>query len=143
MRVTGLHRANGVAGARPISPRLVTMKTRREFLAAARSRRAARNSLVLQGRRRTDATDTEIRVGYTASRKVGNAVLRNRAKRRMRAAAAAVLPAAGRPGWDYVLIARHGSTAHCEYSGLVKDLETALRSVHGSHGRRSGRRAGR
>src|SRR5204863_5574173 len=67
-----------------------------------------------------------IRVGFTASRKVGNAVVRNRAKRRMRAAAATVLPSHGQPGTDYVLIAR-GSTADRPFAELVADLEAALR----------------
>jgi ribonuclease P protein component len=71
---------------------------------------------------------TGIRVGFTASRKVGNAVVRNRAKRRMRAAAASVLPARGRRGTDYVLIARAG-TADRPFSKLVADLEAALRRI--------------
>ena len=50
----------------------------------------------------------EIRIGITASRKIGNAVARNRAKRRLRAAAREALPLSGRPGHDYVLVARAG-----------------------------------
>jgi len=69
-----------------------------------------------------------VRVGFTASRKVGNAVLRNRAKRRLRAAAAAVLARDGRKGTDYVLIAR-GATGERPYAELVHDLEGALRQV--------------
>jgi len=67
-------------------------------------------------------------VGFTASRKVGNAVLRNRAKRRLRAAAAAVLARDGRQGTDYLLIARAG-TGERPYADLVHDLEAALRQV--------------
>jgi ribonuclease P protein component len=69
-----------------------------------------------------------VRVGFTASRKVGNAVLRNRAKRRLRAAAVAVLPRDGRKGTDYVLIARAG-TGERPYAELVRDLEAALRQI--------------
>ena len=69
-----------------------------------------------------------MRVGFTASRKVGNAVIRNRAKRRLRAAAARVLPQAGRPRTDYVLIARAG-TARRPFASLIADLEAALRRV--------------
>jgi len=69
-----------------------------------------------------------VRVGFTASRKVGNAVLRNRAKRRLRAAASAVLARAGRKGTDYVLIARAG-TGERPYAELVRDLEGALRQI--------------
>jgi ribonuclease P protein component len=77
-------------------------------------------------------------VGFTASRKVGNSVARNRAKRRMRAAAASVLPFHGRPGTDYVLIAR-ASTPDRPFSALVADLESALRRIeYDGAGRRSG-----
>lgn len=69
-----------------------------------------------------------VRVGFTASRKVGNAVLRNRAKRRLRAAAAEVLARDGRKGTDYVLIAR-AETGERPYAQLVGDLEAALRQI--------------
>jgi ribonuclease P protein component len=69
-----------------------------------------------------------VRVGFTASRKVGNAVLRNRAKRRLRAAASAVLARDGRQGTDYVLIAR-AETGERPYAELVRDLEGALRQI--------------
>lgn len=106
------------------------MKRRRSFLAAARGRRAVRPNLILQGRRRTADPDAVIRVGFTASRKTGNAVLRNRARRRMRVAARAVLAEQGRPGWDYVLIARRGATARAVFGRLLADLDAAVREVH-------------
>ncbi len=82
-----------------------------------------------------------VRVGFTASRKVGNAVARNRAKRRLRAAAAEVLPRQGVPGTDYVLIARSGTGAR-PYAQLVADLEGALRQVARSARREEIRNAG-
>lgn len=66
-----------------------------------------------------------IRVGFTVSRKVGSAVARNRARRRLRAVAAKVIPELGQPGHDYVLIGR-GGTLHRPYTALVEDLRTAL-----------------
>ncbi len=68
-------------------------------------------------------------MGVTASRKIGGAVIRNRAKRRLRALAREVLPHAGRPGTDYVLVAR-AAMARRPFGALVADLEEALRRVH-------------
>lgn len=84
---------------------------------------------VLQGRDRGDG-DPAVGVGFTCSRKVGNAVARNRAKRRLRAAARAVLPAKARPGWDYALIGRAGATAARPFALLLDDLRAALDRVH-------------
>jgi len=66
-----------------------------------------------------------VRVGYTASRKVGGAVQRNRAKRRLRAAARAVMPGAVVPGFDYVLIART-AVLTCPYVDLESNLRSAM-----------------
>lgn len=87
---------------------------------------------MLQARRRAEGETTEAgpRVGYTCSKKVGNAVKRNRAKRRLRAAAAAILPEAGRPGWDYVLIGRAEATAARPFALLLDDLRGALARIH-------------
>jgi len=118
---------------------LVRLKTRADFLrVAAARRRAVRPGLMLQAALRPPGSAPgnpletggveAVRVGFTASRKVGNAVLRNRAKRRLRAAAAAVLARDGKKGTDYVLIARAG-TGGRPYAELVADLEAALRQI--------------
>lgn len=103
------------------------LKKRAEFLAAARARRHATPGFLLQARPTGGAT---IRVGFTCSKKVGNAVARNRAKRRLRAAAQAVLPDHGREGWDYVLVGRHRVTAERPWPALLSDLRGALKRVH-------------
>jgi ribonuclease P protein component len=111
---------------------LARLKHRADFLrVAARRRRAVRDGLVLQAAPcppQAAAEAAVIRVGFTASRRVGNAVLRNRAKRRLRAAAAEVLAREGRAGTDYVLIARAATPAR-PYRALVGDLAGALRQL--------------
>ncbi len=78
--------------------------------------------------------EDEVRVGFTVSRKVGNATRRNRARRRLRAVATEVLPELGRPGCDYVLIGR-ARTLDRPYAELVEDLRQALGRVGGKQGR--------
>ena len=109
--------------------RLNRLKNRRDFLRVAAGRaRAARPGLILQAAPRPEAGEAAPRVGFTASKRVGNAVARNRAKRRLRAAAASVLAQRGKPGTDYVLIAR-GETGTRPYLELLADLEGALRQL--------------
>ncbi len=117
---------------------LATLKNRADFLRVAGARRkAVAPGLVVQAAARPSNADVErvMRVGFTASRKVGNAVARNRAKRRLRAAAAAILPSEGAAGTDYVLIAR-SSTAERPYPALLADLKGALRRIEGGAGKR-------
>lgn len=84
---------------------------------------------ILQARNRAD--DAGPRIGFTCSRKVGNAVSRNRAKRRLREVARLTLTPRARTGWDYVLVGRANSTAAMTFTQLQSDLETALARIHG------------
>lgn len=68
------------------------------------------------------------RVGFTASRKVGNAVIRNRARRRLKALAGEILPKHALTGHDYVLVARRDTPVR-DYAALRRDLETALKKL--------------
>jgi ribonuclease P protein component len=142
-------------------PAIGRLKTRPEFLkVAATGAKWVTPGLVLQARQRPtspgptspgsafpgpaapetgtapDAGAEPVRVGFTVSRKVGNAIRRNRARRRLRAVVAEVLSEHGRAGCDYVLIGRAG-TLDRRYADLVADLRTALARIgtKGSQGR--------
>lgn len=107
------------------------MRTRPQFLAAARGRRQGTSSMLLQGVCRSDGL-AHVHVGFTCSKKVGNAVARNRAKRRLREVARLVLPQMARPGWDYVLIGKPGATGEVPFTTLERDLRHALQKLHES-----------
>ncbi len=116
-----------------MTARLIRLKTRADFVRVAAERaRAVRPGLIVQAAPQPADAGRTLRVGFTASKRVGNAVVRNRAKRRLRAAAASVLPLHGRPGTDYVLIARAG-TGERVYAELLADLEAALRQLARPH----------
>lgn len=108
---------------------LTTLQHRPDFLRAASARRQGTGGFLVQARDRADGT-TATRVGFTASKKIGNAVARNRAKRRLREVARAVLTQSGQPGWDYVLVAKPGVTTVRDYALLLTDLQTALAQIH-------------
>ncbi|MEM7237050.1 MAG: ribonuclease P protein component [Pseudomonadota bacterium] len=114
-------------------PPPAVIRKRRDFLACARARKWVTPGMIVQARARDD--DAPPRVGYTCSKKVGNAVARNRAKRRLHEAARAVVASDGRPGWDYVLIGRADATAERAFPDLINDLRTALSRLHTTRGR--------
>jgi ribonuclease P protein component len=100
------------------------LTSRPQFLAAAKGVSEARGAVVVQRLDRGDGSAT-VRLGFTATRKVGNAVIRNRAKRRLREAARAAIPLLAVPGSDYVFVARMG-TADRPWDRLLDDVKSAL-----------------
>jgi ribonuclease P protein component len=82
---------------------------------------------VLLVRPREDG-DSTMRVGFTVTKKMGNAVVRNRMKRRFRALARETLPEYGVPGADHVLIGRAGGIER-DYASLAAELKRALKKV--------------
>ena len=82
----------------------------------------------LPGETGPDQSGTTIQIGFTASRKVGNSVVRNRARRRLKAVVDEVMPLHAKPGLDYVLIARRDTPTR-PYALLVEDLKLALRKT--------------
>lgn len=112
--------------------RIDRLRKRADFLAAARHMRRVCGAVTLEmaptPADQVPAPQT-LRLGFTASKKVGNAVARNRAKRRLRAAAYALLPLSGRAGHDYVLVARAGILVR-DFAALKDDIAEAARAAH-------------
>ena len=105
---------------------LETLVKRVDFIAASKAEKFVGNSIIVQAR--YNASEN-IRVGYTASKKVGNAVVRNRAKRRMRAAAMDTLAQYGTAGADYVLIGRAKTTCTVKFEDLKIELIRAIKKL--------------
>jgi ribonuclease P protein component len=107
--------------------KLTVLRRRPEFLEVAKTgKKWVALGLILQvGPLKTDPN---LRYGLTATTKIGNAVIRNRARRRLRALAFDVLPGHASPQHDYVLIAR-AATATRNFVELTKDLTTALKNL--------------
>ena len=120
---------------KPFMPaRIGRLKQRSEFLKVAAARRKwVAPGLILQARQNDPASapsqnTSELRVGFTVSKKVGNAVHRNRARRRLRAVAAEVMGSHAAHDVDYVLIGRRDTLVR-PFTELRDDLETALRRM--------------
>ncbi|RAU23885.1 ribonuclease P protein component [Paramagnetospirillum kuznetsovii] len=116
-----------------MATRLDRLKQRADFLRIAALRRKwAAPGLILQAApgTETDPQADSLRVGFTVSKKVGNSVCRNRAKRRLRAAVDAIFPSQAALGLDYVVIGRR-ETLERPYSLLLQDLQAALKRVGG------------
>ena len=105
-------------------PPIERLKKRPDFLACAQAPSCARGAVLVQARPRGDDQPL-VRAGFTATKRIGGAVERNRAKRRLREAVRLLLPEHARPGCDYVFIARGGVTTR-PWARLLDDVKTAL-----------------
>lgn len=108
---------------------IAVLKTRKEFLrAASRGKKHAARTIVIQAVPTPDDSPSPQRVGYTVTKKVGNAVVRNRIKRRMRAIVAEIFADYAQTGMDYVLIGRRAAMER-DYKDLVGDVKYCLRKL--------------
>ena len=115
------------ANSQSLKADLQTLTKRQDFILSSRGLKHSCDTMIVQTKKNELRT---VRVGITCSKKVGNAVVRNRAKRRLRAIAREILPTWGRVGFDYVLIGRHGSTISSEFKNLKNDFISALEALH-------------
>ena len=122
---------NGALTAPSLCKQIVVLAVRADFLKVATGRRQSTPSFLLQARERPEPEAAMgIRVGYTCSKKLGNAVMRNRAKRRLREIARKVLPGLGKLGWDYVLVGRPDATINRPFDLMLGDLHRAMAQIH-------------
>ncbi len=103
------------------------LKRRAEFLNAAKGARFQAPSFLIQASDRRDRSSP--RVGFTITKKTGNAVERNRIRRRLREAARRVIPLAGKQGYDYVIVARRTALTS-PVDAMLAELERALKRLH-------------
>jgi ribonuclease P protein component len=103
------------------------LKRRTDFRAAANGVRAPGSAFVLQARRRADVGS--VRVGFTVSRQVGNAVERNRVRRRLRELMRLATSGSLRAGHDYVLIGRRAALVK-PFGEMIQELDVALGRIH-------------
>lgn len=111
------------------------LRQRADFLAAAAGVKIATKAFVVQMRDRQDGGPP--RIGFTVSRKVGNAVERNRVRRRLREVARRVPAVAAQPGRDYVLVGRRAGL-NAPFEALVDDFTSALQRLHQGRGQAAG-----
>ena len=121
------------------SKRVPTLKKRSDFLRLRAGKRYSTKSLVLETKASEASTKTGFsRVGYTVTKKVGNAVIRNRIRRRLREVVSQTFPQKSLPNHDYVIIGKYGALTQ-NFASILKDLEQALDHVH-SNGAKGSRK---
>jgi ribonuclease P protein component len=112
---------------------ITSLKARADFLRLRNGRKAMSAYFILRAAPSDIPTQTVARVGYTVTTKCGNAVLRNRIKRRLRALVREMFPTAARAGHDYIIIARNDakpSVAKVDYQELRLAMEQAMARIH-------------
>jgi ribonuclease P protein component len=112
---------------------ITSLKNRADFLRLRNGRKAMSAYFILRAAPSNIPAQTHVRVGYTVTTKCGNAVVRNRIKRRLRALVRELFPTAARAGHDYILIARNDakpSAAEVAYDELRAAMVRAMANMH-------------
>lgn len=109
--------------------KIIVLKKRKDFLRAAKGVRMVVSTAILQAARSLSEKEVPFKIGFTASKKIGKAHIRNRAKRRLRAVVREVFPELALPNVEYVLISRF-NTAYCPYQTLKSNIKWALKKTN-------------
>lgn len=109
--------------------KIIILKKRKDFLRAAKGVRMVVSTAILQAARSLSEEEIPFKIGFTASKKIGKAHIRSRAKRRLRAVVREVFPELALPNVEYVLISRF-NTAYCPYEDLKSDIKRALKKIN-------------
>ena len=112
-----------------------TIKKRRDFLKGNAAAYTVMNSVIIQSYLRSEDSneaDNLIKIGITCSKKIGNAVLRNKAKRRLREAGKMILSKIGKKNRNYIFIARKDITLTTKFCDLCKDIEDGIKKIYSS-----------
>lgn len=109
--------------------KIIILKKRKDFLRAAKGVRMVVSTAILQAARSLSEEEVPFKIGFTASKKIGKAHIRSRAKRRLRAVVREVFPELALPNVEYVLISRF-NTAYCPYQTLKSDIKWALKKAN-------------
>ena len=124
----------GTSACRPSVVSAGRLKKRAEFLRVAKGRRFFTPAFALQASRRSGAADAEAaRFGFTITKKTGNAVERNRMRRRLREVLKCAPAMDAKPGCDYVIVAQRMALAR-PFTALVADIERAVAEINAKLG---------
>ena len=109
--------------------KILVLKKRKDFLRVAKGIRMIVSTVILQAAPSLSKDPVPFKIGYTVTKKIGKAHVRNRTKRRLRAAAQAIFAAFGLPNVEYVLVGRY-NTADCPFKVLKSDMKWALKKTN-------------
>lgn len=108
---------------------ILVLKKRKDFVRVAKGVVKVTKTAILQAAPSLSDDNTPPKIGYTTTKKIGKAHIRNRTRRRMRAVIRELLPIYGMDNIDYVLIGRH-NTHYCPYKELFSDIKWAIKKAN-------------